>query len=107
MEDHDRVLAAMGCLPHRWQKALWYADVLQEQTNDIALAMGMAPAAVSALVQRARKGLRETFAGIEDGPRRAPGTDGTPGIVVLPKSVDSQLVGTANQIAHTTGDTGD
>lgn len=57
----QRVLAALQSLPKRWQTALWYADVLQEKPRHIAPLMGIAPNAVSALVRRARKGLREAY----------------------------------------------
>lgn len=59
--EHERVLAALESLPHLWQTTLWYADVLQKKPKDIALAMGIAPTAVPAIVQRARKGLRKTY----------------------------------------------
>lgn len=52
----------MGSLPHLWQRALWYADVLQEQPKNIALAMGIAPDDVPALIRLSRKGLREAYA---------------------------------------------
>jgi DNA-directed RNA polymerase specialized sigma24 family protein len=60
-QDHQRVLAALQSLPKRWQTVLWYTDVLQEKPRNIAPLMGIAPNAVSALVLRARKGLREAY----------------------------------------------
>lgn len=63
--DHDgneRVLAALQSLPARWQSALWYADVLQEPPRRIGPALGIKPNAVSALVRRARAGLRDAYA---------------------------------------------
>lgn len=63
--DHDgneRVLAALQSLPARWQTALWYADVLQEPPRRIGPLLGIKPNAVSALVRRARAGLREAYA---------------------------------------------
>lgn len=60
--DNEQVLAALQSLPGRWQKALWYADVLQEKPRHIAPLMGIAPNAVSSLVRRARQGLRTAYA---------------------------------------------
>jgi hypothetical protein len=60
-QDHQRVLAALQSLPKRWQTVLWYTDVLQEKPRNIAPLMGIAPNAVSALVLRARKGLRQAY----------------------------------------------
>ncbi|MDR6688248.1 DNA-directed RNA polymerase specialized sigma24 family protein [Arthrobacter sp. 1088] len=59
---HDHVLAALQSLPERWQKVLWYTDVLQYKPREIAPLLGIAPNAVSALVLRARKGLRAAYA---------------------------------------------
>lgn len=58
---HEHVLAALQSLPQRWQKVLWHADVLQEKPRHIAPLMGLAPNAVSALILRARRGLREAY----------------------------------------------
>lgn len=55
------VLVALQSLPERWQRALWYADVLQEPPRRIAPLMGIKPNAVSALVRRARTGLRTAY----------------------------------------------
>lgn len=60
--DHEHVLcAALQSLPARWQQVLWYADVLQETPHVIAPRMGLAPKAASALIRRARTGLRRAY----------------------------------------------
>lgn len=58
----DRILIALKSLNGRWQKVLWYADVLQEPPRRIAPLMGIAPNAVSALILRARKALQVAYA---------------------------------------------
>lgn len=63
-DGNERVLAALQTLPARWQTALWYADVLQEPPRKIGPALGIKPNAVSALVRRARVGLREAYANV-------------------------------------------
>lgn len=56
--EHTHVLTAIQSLPERWQRVLWYADVLQHKPRHIAPLMGIGPNAVSALLRRARQGLR-------------------------------------------------
>lgn len=63
-DSNERVLAALQSLPARWQTALWYADVLQEPPRRIGPALGINPNAASALVRRARAGLREAYANV-------------------------------------------
>lgn len=59
---YEHVLTALRSLPIRWQRVLWYADVLQEKPRHIAPLMGITPNAVSALILRARRGLRAAYA---------------------------------------------
>jgi RNA polymerase sigma factor (sigma-70 family) len=59
---HEHVLTALQTLPERWQKVLWYTDVLQQKPRETAPLLGITPNAVSALVLRARKGLRVAYA---------------------------------------------
>ena len=59
--DHEHLLQALQSLPARWQQVLWYAEVLQEPPRVISQQMGLAPNAVSALIRRARKGLRKAY----------------------------------------------
>ena len=63
-DGNERVLTALQSLPARWQTALWYADVLQEPPRRIGPVLGIKPNAVSALVRRARAGLREAYANV-------------------------------------------
>lgn len=58
---HDQILTALQSLPERWQKVLWYTDVQGHKPREIAPLMGIAPNAVSALILRARKGLRDAY----------------------------------------------
>ncbi|WP_175417351.1 RNA polymerase sigma factor [Arthrobacter sp. 24S4-2] len=59
---YEHVIAALLSLPERWQKVLWYADVLQHKPRHIATLMGITPNAASALILRARNGLRGAYA---------------------------------------------
>lgn len=59
--DHQRIVAALQTLPERWQVVLWHADVLQDKPRHIAPVLGIAPNAVSALIRRARDGLRKAY----------------------------------------------
>jgi RNA polymerase sigma factor (sigma-70 family) len=59
--EHERVVAAMRSVPVRWRTVLWHADVLGQKPSDIAPVMGIAPNAVSALLIRARAGLRAAY----------------------------------------------
>jgi RNA polymerase sigma factor (sigma-70 family) len=59
--EHEHVAAAMRSLPHRWRTVLWYAEVLGEPPRTIASILGIEPNAVSALLIRARKGLRAAY----------------------------------------------
>jgi RNA polymerase sigma factor (sigma-70 family) len=58
---HEHILAALQSLPERWQKVLWYTDVLGLKPREIAPLMGIAPNAVSSLALRARKSLRAAY----------------------------------------------
>jgi RNA polymerase sigma factor (sigma-70 family) len=59
--EHEHVAAAMRSLPERWRKVLWYAEVMGEKPRDIAPILGIEPNAVSALLIRARAGLRTAY----------------------------------------------
>ncbi|WP_306863956.1 RNA polymerase sigma factor [Arthrobacter bambusae] len=52
---------AFESLPPRWRTVLWHADVENEPPRRIAPLLGIEPNAVSALLMRARRGLREAF----------------------------------------------
>ncbi|MGB3414629.1 MAG: sigma-70 family RNA polymerase sigma factor [Microbacteriaceae bacterium] len=52
---------AFAALPERWQAALWYAEVEGMKPQEIAPLLGLKANAVSALVFRAREGLRQAW----------------------------------------------
>ncbi|WP_404502109.1 RNA polymerase sigma factor [Arthrobacter sp. GAS37] len=55
------IAAAMRSLPDRWRLVLWYAEVLGEKPRDIAPVMEIRANAVSALLNRAKTGLRAAY----------------------------------------------
>lgn len=57
-EDSQVVLRAFRTLPRRWQEVLWLAEVDEEPRPAIASRFAMSPNSVSALLRRARHGLR-------------------------------------------------
>lgn len=63
LEALDRSLTAQAfrSLPTRWQEALWYSEVEQLSSAEIAPLLGMKPNAVNALTFRAREGLRQAW----------------------------------------------
>lgn len=62
--EHGHIAAAMRTLPQRWRTVLWHAEVLGKKPRDIAPVLGIEPNAVSALLIRARAGLRAAYAEI-------------------------------------------
>ncbi|MDP9904673.1 RNA polymerase sigma factor [Arthrobacter bambusae] len=62
--NHDSitpVYKAFESLPARWRTVLWHAEVENEPPRRIAPLLGIEPNAVSALLMRARRGLREAY----------------------------------------------
>lgn len=59
--DPGLAIRAFQSLPPRWMTVLWHAEVEKEPPRRIAPILGMEPGAVSALLVRARKGLREAY----------------------------------------------
>jgi RNA polymerase sigma factor (sigma-70 family) len=57
----ELVMRAFQSLPQRWMTVLWHAEVEREPPRRIAPVLGIAPGAVSALLLRARRGLREAY----------------------------------------------
>jgi RNA polymerase sigma factor (sigma-70 family) len=55
------VYRAFESLPARWRTVLWHAEVENEPPRRIAPLLGIEPNAVSALLMRARRGLREAY----------------------------------------------
>jgi RNA polymerase sigma factor (sigma-70 family) len=60
-DDPELVMKAFQSLPVRWMTVLWHAEVEREPPRRIAPILGLEPGAVSALLLRARKGLREAY----------------------------------------------
>jgi RNA polymerase sigma factor (sigma-70 family) len=61
MFEQENVAEAMRTLPARWQTVLWHAEVMGEPPRNIAPLLGIKPNAVSALLIRARAGLRAAY----------------------------------------------
>lgn len=59
--EHENIAAAMRSLPERWRTVLWHAEVMGEPPRKIAPLLGIEPNAVSALLSRARAGLRAAY----------------------------------------------
>jgi RNA polymerase sigma factor (sigma-70 family) len=59
--ERDRVRAAFQSLPKRWRNVLWYLEVEGRKPRELAAALGMKPNGVSALLYRARVGLRKAY----------------------------------------------
>lgn len=55
------IRAAYESLPERWRTVLWNLDVEGHRASDLADVMGLKPNSVSALVYRARSGLRDAY----------------------------------------------
>lgn len=59
--EKSAALRAFRALPERWQTVLWYVEVEKFKPREIAPLMGMSANATSALVIRAREGLRRAW----------------------------------------------
>ncbi|MBT2587335.1 sigma-70 family RNA polymerase sigma factor [Arthrobacter sp. ISL-95] len=55
------LIEAFRSLPARWQAVLWYSEVETMKPASVARIMDMTPNSVSALLIRARKGLRQAY----------------------------------------------
>lgn len=64
LAEHGHIAAAMRTLPQRWRTVLWHAEVLGQKPREIAPVLGIESNAVSALLIRARAGLRAAYAEI-------------------------------------------
>lgn len=64
----EAVLEAFNSLTHRWQRTLWYLDIHGMTPAAAAPLLGLSPNAVSALVLRAREGLRLAYLQRHTGP---------------------------------------
>ncbi len=60
-EDAAYLLSAFTALPPRWQRVLWMSEIENAPRGVIAQSLGIRPNAVSALLRRARTGLRREW----------------------------------------------
>ena len=63
LDDFERtaIRAAYESLPQRWRTVLWYLDVEGRKPHELGPLLDLSPNSVSALVYRARSGLREAY----------------------------------------------
>jgi RNA polymerase sigma factor (sigma-70 family) len=63
LDDFERsaIRAAFESLPERWRQVLWLLDVEGHKPNELAPLLDLKPNSVSALVYRARSGLRDAY----------------------------------------------
>ena len=59
----DLVNAAFGQLPERWRHILYAVEIEGRKPAEIATELNLSPNAASALVARARRGLRTAYMG--------------------------------------------
>lgn len=59
--ESDIIARAFASLPERWQAALWYVDMEDMTPAAAAVFLDISPNAVSALIRRARVGLRQSY----------------------------------------------
>ena len=60
-QDQEFVAEAFAALPQRWQRVLWYVEVEGLKPREAAPLLDLEPNALSALLKRARKGLRAAY----------------------------------------------
>lgn len=61
MRERDMASRAFSVLPKRWQQVLWHVDVVGLRPRQVAPILEIEANAVSALLRRARRGLREAY----------------------------------------------
>lgn len=59
--ERSAIRAAYESLPDRWQTVLWHLDVEGSKPHELSPLLDLSPNSVSALVYRARAGLREAY----------------------------------------------
>ncbi|TWG92597.1 RNA polymerase sigma factor (sigma-70 family) [Nocardioides sp. J9] len=57
----DRAMAALARLPEAWQQVLALLDIEGKSLPEVAVELGISPAAASSLAYRAREGLRRSY----------------------------------------------
>lgn len=73
--ERDLVRAAFEALPERWRTVLWYLDVEGLKPHEVSERLGLRANSVSALVYRARAGLREAYLAQHVGAEAVDATD--------------------------------
>lgn len=63
-EQHDAAAAAFRSLPERWQQVIYAVDVEGRPVQEVAERFDLTPNSTSALLMRAREGLRKSWLGI-------------------------------------------
>jgi RNA polymerase sigma factor (sigma-70 family) len=61
MRERDMASRAFSALPKRWQQVIWHVDVVGLRPRQLAPILEIEANAVSALLRRARRGLREAY----------------------------------------------
>lgn len=59
--DSGNAVSAFAALPERWQRVLWHTEVEGRTVAEVAHLLDIRPASVSALLYRAREGLRLAY----------------------------------------------
>lgn len=59
--ERSLIARAFARLPERWQTVLWHVEIEGERPAEVAPLLGMTPNGVSALLYRAREGLRQAY----------------------------------------------
>jgi RNA polymerase sigma factor (sigma-70 family) len=72
--ERTTIRAAYESLPERWRSVIWHLDVEGRKPQEIAEMLDLTPNSVSALVYRARSGLRDAYVQ-QHVNSRAPGED--------------------------------
>lgn len=78
--EKSAIRAAYESLPERWRTVLWQLDVEGHRASDLADVLDLRPNSVSALVYRARSGLRDAYLRQHIGVAREPQTHACIGV---------------------------
>lgn len=78
--EKSAIRAAYESLPERWRTVLWHLDVEGHRASDLADVLDLRPNSVSALVYRARSGLRDAYLRQHIGAAREPQTHACTGV---------------------------
>ncbi|RZT67145.1 RNA polymerase sigma factor (sigma-70 family) [Leucobacter luti] len=97
-ENNREIIAAFAALPERWQQILWWQEVEDRSRTEIASRLSLSPNSVSALMRRAREGLRLEWLRQQLPARVAAGHGET--VESLPKYVRGALSTTQKHTVH-------